>query len=247
PRDLGIQTPGGKVGIGMPLPVRKLHVLEDGIFSARFETSDPAASVVEFKNGSSNATWEYGVSGSASTFGLRPGSMYIFKQGLPGPSLSIDPSGNARMAAKLSTNGFDPDSGYPVGIAGGLHTWDVYAEGLVGVGQNGSLNAFMRNDGVAAFKIVQITGADFSEKFKVRDTQTKIEPGMVVAIDPENAGKLVVSAKAYDRRVAGILSGAGGITTGMLMGQPGTLADGDHAVALTGRVYVWADASKGPI
>ncbi len=31
------------------------------------------------------------------------------------------------------------------------------------------------------------------------------------------------------------------------MGQPGTLADGAHAVALTGRVYVWADASSGPI
>ena len=58
---------------------------------------------------------------------------------------------------------------------------------------------------------------------------------------------LVVSAQAYDRRVAGILSGAGGINPGMLMGQPGTLADGDQPVALSGRVYVWADASNGAI
>jgi hypothetical protein len=96
--------------------------------------------------------------------------------------------------------------------------------------------------------VVQITGgADLSEKFEVRRGKTEIEPGMVVAIDPTNPGKLEVSAKAYDRRVVGILSGAGGVAPGMLMGQAGTLADGDHAVALSGRVYVWADASNGPI
>ena len=70
---------------------------------------------------------------------------------------------------------------------------------------------------------------------------------MVVAIDAENPGKLVLSTTAYNRGVAGILSGAGGINPGMLMGQPGTLADGDQPVALSGRVYVWADASNGPI
>lgn len=57
----------------------------------------------------------------------------------------------------------------------------------------------------------------------------------------------MVSNQAYDRRVAGIISGAGGINPGMLMGQPGSIAYGDHPVALTGRVYCWADASNGPI
>jgi hypothetical protein len=101
--------------------------------------------------------------------------------------------------------------------------------------------------GVLTVKGVQITGADFSEKFQVRETKSRREPGMVVAIDAENPGKLVLSTTAYNRRVAGILSGAGGINPGMLMGQPGTLADGDQPVALSGRVYVWADASNGPI
>ncbi len=101
--------------------------------------------------------------------------------------------------------------------------------------------------GMLKAKVVQITGADFSEKFEVRETNGRREPGMVVAIDPENPGKLVLSTTAYNRRVAGILSGAGGINPGMLMGQPGTLADGDQPVALSGRVYVWADASNGAI
>jgi hypothetical protein len=33
----------------------------------------------------------------------------------------------------------------------------------------------------------------------------------------------------------------------MLMGQPGTLADGEHPVALTGRVYARVDAAHGTI
>jgi len=70
---------------------------------------------------------------------------------------------------------------------------------------------------------------------------------MVVCIDPENPGDLTVATKAYDRRVAGVISGAGGVKPGMLMGQQGSKADGDNPVALTGRVYCWADAGFGPI
>jgi hypothetical protein len=70
---------------------------------------------------------------------------------------------------------------------------------------------------------------------------------MVVAIDPANPGKLNISRRAYDRRVAGIISGAGDVKPGMMMGHTGTLADGKHPVALSGRVYVWVDAKRGAI
>ena len=66
---------------------------------------------------------------------------------------------------------------------------------------------------------------------------------MVVSIDPESPGNLVVSNRAYDRKVAGIISGAGGVKPGMLMGQKGSKADGTRPVALTGRVFCRADAS----
>ncbi len=92
--------------------------------------------------------------------------------------------------------------------------------------------------------VLQITGgSDLSEKFDVAGVgDLSPEPGMVVCIDPANPGKLVPSTRAYDRTVAGVISGAGGVKTGMLMGQEGSEADGEHPVALTGRVYVLIDA-----
>jgi hypothetical protein len=122
----------------------------------------------------------------------------------------------------------------------------AYVTGNVGIGVSNPV-AKLDVAGMVKANAIQISAADFSEKFEVRETKGRGEPGMVVAIDPGNPGQLVLSTTAYNRRVAGVLSGAGGIKPGMLMGQPGTLADGDQAVALSGRVYVWADASNGPI
>jgi hypothetical protein len=124
------------------------------------------------------------------------------------------------------------------------------AYGVWGKSTNGFAGFFdgkVQVNGQMTARIVQITGADFSEKFEVGHKGSELRPGTVLSIDPDRPGKLVVSGKAYDRRVAGVLSGAGGVSTALLLGQPGTLADGDQPVALSGRVYVWADASTGAI
>ena len=119
--------------------------------------------------------------------------------------------------------------------------------GVVGVGIYGNWGD---GKGRIITDVLQITGgADLSESFDigVGAQHDSIEPGMVVSIDPVHAGKLVVCGRAYDRRVAGIVSGAGGVEPGMVMGQKGSIASGEHPVALTGRVYCMADASNGPI
>jgi hypothetical protein len=95
---------------------------------------------------------------------------------------------------------------------------------------------------------VQITGgADLSENFEVMASGITPLPGQVVSIDPANAGKLRVASSAYDKTVAGIISGANGVNPGMMMGQSGSIADGDYPVALTGRVYVYASNEAGEI
>ncbi|NND34874.1 MAG: hypothetical protein HKN76_19970 [Saprospiraceae bacterium] len=88
-------------------------------------------------------------------------------------------------------------------------------------------------------------GSDLSENFDLNGD--KIRPGMLVSIDPEHEGKLKLTSKSYDRQIAGVVSGANSIRTGILMGQEGSVADGEFPVALVGRVYVLANGESGNI
>jgi hypothetical protein len=111
-----------------------------------------------------------------------------------------------------------------------------------------TLDADNLGDGKITTQVLQITGgSDLSEQFDVKPLNDDLQPGMIVCIDPAQPGQLVTSTKEYDKTVAGVLSGAGGVKTGMMMGHVGTAADGKHAVALTGRVYCLVDATKGAI
>ena len=76
-----------------------------------------------------------------------------------------------------------------------------------------------------------------------------IQPGMIVSIDPANPGKLIIATEAYDRRVAGVISGAGGVKPGIYLEQEGhAVSEGEHPIAMAGKVYVWCDAdANGPI
>jgi hypothetical protein len=96
--------------------------------------------------------------------------------------------------------------------------------------------------------VLQITGgSDLSEGFDITGSGSEVEPGLVVSIDPVNPGHLRVSDRPYQKTVAGVVSGAGGVRTGLIMGQTGTKADGKHPVALTGRVWTYCDAGYGAI
>jgi hypothetical protein len=88
-------------------------------------------------------------------------------------------------------------------------------------------------------------GADLAEPFTMSGGRTLPE-GTVVVIDETSPGNLRESGSAYDRRVAGVVSGAGGIRAGITLAQDGVFDEGQN-VALTGRVYVRADVSNGPI
>ena len=118
--------------------------------------------------------------------------------------------------------------------------------------QGSSVNAFAIEtngdailQGTMSCKLLTIRGgADVAEPFEMKEEE--LEKGSVVVIDAEHAGRLKRSTTAYDRRVAGIVSGAKGINPGIALRQEGALEGGQN-VALSGRVYVRADASSGPI
>lgn len=114
---------------------------------------------------------------------------------------------------------------------------------IISLKKDGRLDVY----GTTRTKVLEITGGgDLAEPFDIAHSEN-IEPGMVVVIDPQRPGQLRISDKAYDRTVAGCVSGAKGINPGLTMRQKGSVADGSLPVSLSGRVYCRADASYGSI
>ena len=90
-------------------------------------------------------------------------------------------------------------------------------------------------------------GSDLAELFDVTNESSEVLPGFVVSLDPDYPGKLKLSSKAYDQKVAGVLSGANGVKPGILMGQDETIATGSDLVTLSGRTFVIANTEGGKI
>jgi hypothetical protein len=112
-------------------------------------------------------------------------------------------------------------------------------------GANPNNYVTIANSGNVSVKNITIRGgADVAEPFEF--SKEGITAGDVVVIDEASPGKLKPSARAYDTRVAGVVSGANGVNPGISLHQEGRLGGG-HDVALTGRVYALADAANGAI
>jgi hypothetical protein len=99
---------------------------------------------------------------------------------------------------------------------------------------------------ISCSSITILGGADLAEPFEISTPGNEVPQGAVLVIDEEIPGHLKMSDRPYDTRVAGVVSGANGINPGIQMQQQ-ALLEGGRNVALTGRVYVQADASGGPI
>lgn len=90
-------------------------------------------------------------------------------------------------------------------------------------------------------------GSDLAEYFDSTEGLELLGKGTLVCIDENTEGKIKLCSTARDRKVLGVISGANGINPGMIMGQEGSIANGDFPIALLGRVYVKSNNENGEI
>lgn len=90
---------------------------------------------------------------------------------------------------------------------------------------------------------VRLTGADCAEEFDVVESE-EIHAGTVLVID--NEIKLRPCNEAYDKRVAGIVSGGNGSNPGIILDKNPS-QNARLPVALNGKVYCKVDAQYSPI
>lgn len=90
---------------------------------------------------------------------------------------------------------------------------------------------------------VVLTGADCAEEFDIAQA-AEANPGTVVVLGQD--GTLQQCQQAYDKRVAGVISGAGDYRPGMILDRQQS-QDNRILVALVGKVYCKVDAQYAPI
>jgi hypothetical protein len=261
----------GWVGIGTVLPDNKLHIANwDSDYAAAMRITSASAGLgsglfLENTYGGKSNLWA--IYNHAATTNLVIGDNKIIGSGVlvltrggkvgigmnnPVGKLHIESNANNEPAIMLSSASLGWGSGLKLenrynNVTNG---WGIYTYGPDGTlvlasDQYADHALYVHTNGTTSVKALEIRGgADIAEPFQVTERQ-EIRPGQVVCIDSAQTGTLCLSAKAYDPTVAGIVSGANGINSGMILRQENTVADGTHPVALTGRVWCYCDADAG--
>ncbi len=187
-------------------------------------------------NGVSGSSSEgHGVYGQTSGNGVSDSSTLSNYCGVCGVHLSSGPGvlGSAK-------------SGFGV-VAVSAGNYGLFAEGTKGAAS--FLGDIAINGNIASVKTVNVsqdvilTGADCAEHFDVAESQN-LEPGTVVVIDRD--GALRESRLAYDKKVAGVVSGAGDYRPAVVLDR--RPSESVRAlVAMVGKVYCKVDADYGPV
>ena len=142
--------------------------------------------------------------------------------------------------------GLGVDVFVPNEIHGISRTGDgVFGESNTGVGVHGKgrrLAGFFEGD-IEVTGDIRLTNADCAEDFDVSGVVKK-EPGTVMVLG--NDGALYESQQAYDKRVAGVVSGAGDYKPGIVLDKRHTQSN-RQPIGLMGKVFCKVDAQFGAI
>ncbi|WKJ90065.1 hypothetical protein QZJ86_18960 [Methylomonas montana] len=127
------------------------------------------------------------------------------------------------------------------GTTGSLVTFQD--NGNVGIGTTAPTERLEVNGSIKVSGDILLANADCAEDFNI-GTDVAIEPGTVMVVGAE--GALFPCLQAYDKRVAGVVSGAGDYKPGIVLDKQQS-ASNRQPIALLGKVYCKVDAQYGAI
>jgi hypothetical protein len=126
--------------------------------------------------------------------------------------------------------------GNHTGAGNGLSGTSASGNGVWGYSTTGKAGFFQGD--VQVTGDITLGGGDCAEEFDVTDN-ADIEPGTVLVLDQH--GALRSSQHAYDKKVAGVISGAGAYRPGLILDRQQS-SETRVPVALMGKVYCKVDA-----
>lgn len=177
--------------------------------------------------------------GGHGVFGYSPSG-----QGVGGQS----DSGVGVLGASNENNGVLGTSNHPfnagvsaINLNTGFGLWAESKSGLNAAHFKGSIEV---TGDIKVGGDVQLLGADCAEEFFVQ-TDTDAEPGTVMVIN--DVGALQSCRQAYDRCVAGVVSGAGEYRPAITLDRQLGASRPRCALALVGKVFCKVDAARGSI
>lgn len=120
-----------------------------------------------------------------------------------------------------------------------------YAQGGIAGSFTGSVTVSgdHRCLGTVYAKLDVVLGSDCAEDFDIEQS-AEIEPGTVMVLS--NDGVLRASQDPYDKKVAGVISGAGDYRPGLVLGRSDSALK-RMPLALVGKVYCMVDTQSAPI